>query len=592
MKPTLVMDLEIYVDYFLAAFHDLATGRVRCYEMFPGQALDVAEVEAVLAAATIVTFNGASFDVPLLSMALEGADCQKVKAACDAIIGQNIRSFALEKRFNFQIRDDLDHIDLIEVAPGLSSLKIYGGRLHCQKMQDLPIEPSANIRPDQRASLREYCANDLTVTALLYKKLLPQIELRIKMGQQYGMDLRSKSDAQIAETVIKSEVEKNGKPVTRPDIEAGTTYQYSAPAFIAFQAPGLRELLSSVQACDFTVSGSGKVDEPPWLKKKSVTLGQTSYRMGIGGLHSMESCAAHYADEQTVLIERDVASYYPNIILALGLAPRQMGERFTRVYRSIVERRLAAKHSGDKVSADTLKICVNGSFGKLGSKWSVLFAPDLLICTTLTGQLALLQLIEQLELAGISVVSANTDGIVIKCPKGLVELMDDIVWGWECITGFDTEKTDYRALYSRDVNGYIALKTDGKTKRKGPYAVASLSKSPANDVCVDAAIAFVTEGTPVESFIRACQDIRQFVTIRSVKGGALDQDGQYIGKAVRWYHSTHAVGPLTYKVNGYTVARSDDTKALMELPVALPDDLDYPWYIAEAQSILQDIGVH
>ena len=111
-------------------------------------------------------------------------------------------------------------------------------------------------------------------------------------------------------------------------------------------------------------------------------------------------------------------------------------------------------------------------------------------------------------------------------------------------------------------------------------------------MCVDAAIAFVTDGTPVETYIRACQDIRQFVTIRSVKGGALDQDGHYIGKAVRWYHSTHVVGPLTYKVNGYTVARSDDTKALMELQVALPGDLDYPWYIAEARSILQDIGVH
>ena len=297
------MDLEIYVDYFLAAFHDLETGRGRCFEMFPGQELDVRGIEVILSAATIVTFNGAGFDVPLLSMALGGAGCRQVKAACDAIIGQNIRSFALEKRFNFKIRDDLDHIDLIEVAPGVSSLKIYGGRLHCQKMQDLPIEPSASIQPNQRASLREYCANDLAVTALLYQKLRPQIALRVKMGALYGMDLRSKSDAQIAETVIKSEVEKNGKPVTRPDIEAGTTYRYKAPAFIAFIDPALRDLLLRIQSCDFTVSGSGKVDEPPWLKNKSVTLGQSSYRMGIGGLHSMESCVSHHADDQTVLVE-------------------------------------------------------------------------------------------------------------------------------------------------------------------------------------------------------------------------------------------------------------------------------------------------
>ena len=45
-------------------------------------------------------------------------------------------------------------------------------------------------------------------------------------------------------------------------------------------------------------------------------------------------------------------------------------------------------------------------------------------------------------------------------------------------------------------------------------------------------------------------------------------------------------------MNGYTVARSDDAQALMELPSALPDDLDYPWYVTEAQSILQEIGAH
>jgi hypothetical protein len=590
-KPILVLDLEIYVDYFLAAFRNIETGNVRCFELFDGQALDVDVIRKILKKNTIVTFNGINFDIPILSMALAGAENALLKQACDAIIQNNLRSYALEKRFNFRILADVDHIDLIEVAPGMVSLKIYGGRLHCPKMQDLPIEPSASILPEQRASLREYCGNDLLVTETLYRKLLPQLELREKMSVEYGMDLRSKSDAQIAETVIKSEVERlTFEPVERPEIEAGTEYTYCAPSYIQFIDPVLRGILTRVQTDAFTVTGSGKVNEPDWLKNLKVVIGASTYRMGIGGLHSMEASVSHHADADTVLLERDVASYYPNIILSLGLEPRHMGEAFTRVYRSIVERRLAAKHSGDKVTADTLKICVNGSFGKLGSKWSVLFAPDLLIRTTVTGQLALLQLIEQLELSGIPVVSANTDGIVIKCKKTDVALMDAIVWGWECITGFDTEQTDYAALYSRDVNGYIAVKTNGKTKCKGPYASVSLSKSPASDVCVEAVVTFVKDGTPVDAYIRSCQDIRQFVTIRTVKGGALDQQGAYVGKAVRWYYSTASAGPLTYKVNNYTVPRSEGARTLMELPDSIPADLDYDWYVDEARAILVDIG--
>ena len=118
-----------------------------------------------------------------------------------------------------------------------------------------------------------------------------------------------------------------------------------------------------------------------------------------------------------------------------------------------------------------------------------------------------------------------------------------------------------------------------------------MQKNPTNKVCVDAVITQLVGGPEIADTVRATTDLPAFLTIRKVEGGGKWR-GEYLGKAVRWYHSTHAVGPLTYKVNGYTVARSDDTKALMELPVALPDDLDYPWYIAEAQSILQDIGVH
>lgn len=591
MKPVRVFDLEIYKDYFLVAFRDIKNGKVAAFELFADHPLDVDRIRGIIKASTLVSFNGNNFDVPLLSLALIGADNATLKKASDAIILNNSRSWQLEQKFKFKVIRDIDHIDLIEVAPGIAGLKIYGGRLHCHKMQDLPIDPSASIAPDDRELLRTYCANDLKTTEDLYCKLLPRIELRVQMGEEYSQDLRSKSDAQIAEAVIKSEVEGIiGETVERPVIEAGTQCSYTAPAYIRFETPKLRRVLADLQTDKFVVLDSGKVDEPKWLKDLEVRIGESTYRMGIGGLHSTESATAHVADDDTLLVDRDVESYYPQIILRQGLAPAHMGNAFSTVYRGIVERRLAAKHSGDKIVNETLKITINGSFGKFGSKYSILYSPDLLIATTITGQLALLMLIEQLESSGIPVVSANTDGIVIACPKAKADTMDAIVFGWECVTGFDTEATHYSAIYSANVNNYLALKVDGGHKAKGWFAASGLAKNPSASICTDAVIAHLKNGTPIDSSVEACTDITKFVKIRSVKGGAVDQYGNYLGRAVRWYYSRVVTGPLRYKVNDYIVPRSEGAQALMELPDEFPVDVDHDWYITEAKNILRDIG--
>ena len=589
-RPRVVFDTETYVDYFLASFQNLETQEVVEVEAFDGQELDVARLRAAMSGKTLIGFNSANFDLPVLTLALKGEPPGRIWKAAQAIIRRSYKGWQFEQAWNVKL-PRVDHIDLIEVAPGIASLKIYGGRLHVQRMQDLPFVPDTRIKPEQRALLREYCLNDLAVTAALYERLRPQIELRESMSEEYDLDLRSKSDAQIAEAVLTHQVKAILKrPVERESVEPGTEYQYQPPHWLQFQSQVLRDKLAAITADTFVVQDSGGIAEPLSLLTASVQIGAGAYRMGIGGLHSSEHCQAVEADESHVLVDRDVASYYPAIILRLGLAPRSMGPAFLSAYKTIVERRLAAKASGDKVTADALKITVNGSFGKLGSKWSRLYSPDLLIQTTVTGQLALLMLIEALESEGIQVVSANTDGIVIRAHRGDVGTMTDIIFDWEARTGFDTEETPYRAIYSRDVNNYIAIKPDRGVKLKGAYAQEGLSKNPTNLIAIDAAVAWLRDGTPVDQTIRACSDVRRFVTVRTVKGGAIDQHGQYLGKAVRWYYAHGVQGPLRYQVNNYTVARSDGARPLMELPASLPADINYGWYESEALSILSDVG--
>jgi hypothetical protein len=146
-----------------------------------------------------------------------------------------------------------DHIDIMPLPIGQASLKIYGGRLHAPKMQELPIEPNALITPEQREVLRHYCHNDLQVTRILYDELRPQIALREQMSEQYGIDLRSNSDAQIAESVIKHELEAKNIDCTRPTVKIGTKYKYTTPKHITFKSQLFNDLVTMIERVDFAV---------------------------------------------------------------------------------------------------------------------------------------------------------------------------------------------------------------------------------------------------------------------------------------------------------------------------------------------------
>jgi hypothetical protein len=416
----------------------------------------------------------------------------------------------------------------------------------------------------------------------------------------------------------------------KPQIEVGRTFYYQVPHYIKYESALLNWVLDRVKGAKFVIDYTGEVIKPEGFPLE-FKIADGEYTMGIGGLHSKEKKVSHYAGNDWFLIDRDVASFYPRVILTQGLYPKHLGPAFLRVYKSIVERRLAAKNQAAALKkkwkgqampsdvaamvaeltgiADSLKITINGSFGKFGNAYSMLYSPNLMIQVTLTGQLVLLMLIERLELAGIRVVSANTDGIVIKCHKTQKETLDAIVKQWEADIDCETEETRYKSTHQRDVNSYFAIKEDGEIKVKGAYAEKGsagnsiLSKNPSSLIAADAVKKFLLDGTPVDHTIRACKDIRRFVTVRYVKGGGVKvyaepgkeidslPPNEYLGKVVRWYYSSNVSGDIVYATKGSKVPSSDGARPCMMLPDEFPEDLNYDIYIDKARKILQEVGV-
>ncbi len=604
-RPECVMDSECFINFWSIGFR-ATDGRRRVFELFDGNPLDRQGIATIFRNWRVYTFNGIRYDIPMIMLAMSGASNAELKQFSDDLIQSGVPHWTLMNRKNLTVPDYIDHIDLMNVSPGaptMPSLKIYAGRLHSRKMQELPIEIDERIGEVERQIIRDYHGNDLEVTNDLKNDLKAQLELRALMSDLYGVDLRSKSDPQIAEAVVKHEIEKMlGRRVYPPDIQQGH-FHYQVPAYVRYETPELQEALEFIRTARLKVRYDGGVDAPDRLKKLLLKIGGTSYQMGIGGLHSQEANVSHYSDDEYVLLDRDVTSYYPTSILLQGMYPKHLGPAFLKVYERLYRERIAAKKAGDKNKAESLKLACNGVFGKLGSPFSILYSPHLLIQVTLTGQLAILMLIERLELAGIHVVSANTDGIISKVPRDKRALFNAIFFDWECDTGYTTEETEYISVHSQSVNSYIALK-QGKNgeidaKLKGPFTpsgpglpgASGQKKNPNMDVCSDAVVDFLKTGKPVEDTIRECTDPRRFVVVKRVTGGAKDQAGEKIGKALRWYYATGVSGGFVYVKNGNAVPESIGAKLMMELPDTLPDDVDYDYYIREAYAVLEDLGI-
>lgn len=594
----LIVDTETYPNYFLIQFYDPADNLIYSFDTEDNDDAQRPIVKWILENFLTVGFNTLKFDNCIAALYVNGFGAEELFEAAKELTAFDVRPYLVLKQR--KVKDlKLNCIDLIEVCPLQASLKIYAGRLHGKRLQDLPFKVGTVLTPEQKQVVKHYCANDLFSTFDVLTACREVLELRTLMSQKYGVDLRSKSDAQIAEAVIAHEYARIcGIRPMRPQVQPGARFKYKMPEYLQYRTPVLQNVHRVVSDTWFTIDEEGGVAGFEPLKELQIELGFTKYQMGIGGLHSQESEIQVFADGTHLIVDKDVASYYPSIILNQGLYPKHLGKPFLMIYQQIVTDRLKAKKEKIKTVADTLKIVINGSFGKLGSKWSILYSPDLLIQVTLTGQLTLLLLIETLELAGFPIVSANTDGIVIYPERSRLEEMNAIVANWENTTKFITEETRYLGLFSRDVNNYIAVKEDLSTKRKGEYSnpwadqktiMERFHKNPANLVCVEAITAFLTHGTPIEQTIHSCTDLTKFITIRTVKGGAW-QNGVFLGKSIRWYYSTEKLPPIIYADSGNKVPKTTGAKPMMDLPEVFPSDLDYSWYIQETTSMLWDLG--
>ena len=646
---TIFTDIECYQNYFFIGFKRQHDGkRVGVEFSRRNQNYDRDFVRRILLRNETVGYNSLTYDLPMIWYSLdENVTNEKLKRASDGIIKGNLKPWEVEDFLGIRLPWDVKnrHIDLMEPQPNaFAGLKALNGRMHGTRLQDLPYPPETDPTDAQMDAISDYCLHsDLDATENLWTTLAEPLQLRRALGEKHGLYFMSKSDSQIGEAIVKKRVEEiTGKQIDRPTVKPGTMFRYPVPEFMRFQTPMLQDILERLRTTDFTITSDGKVDMPKWLADTKVTIGATTYQMGIGGLHSTEANRAVHSDEDSALIDADVAGQYPRLILMLGLYPQALGPAFLKVYQEVMDMRIKAKKRAKDIKVELKgvndpdrkkaleqellecqvadkggKIMLNGVYGKLGSRYSALYAPHLMISVTLTGQLTLLMLIERAEAAGIPVVSGNTDGVLFRCPRNLYaglnrdrlnpSPLEAVCSQWERDTVMELEFGEYKSVYNQSVNSYFAIKADGGHKRKGPLGNpwnkdpsdfdpvrGQLMKNPQATICSDAALALIKNGTPIEETIRGSQDIRDFVTVIKASKGATWRS-EYLGKVVRYYWGIDGAAIMEKEPHASTgnfkkVPKSDGAIPCMTLTDKFPRDIDYAKYYDETKDILRDLG--
>ena len=462
-----------------------------------------------------------------------------------------------------------------------------------------------------------YNKNDVFLCCEMVRQKPDEVKLRYSITNAFGVNVLSSARANIADKLtIKFYSNMSGlspKQFIKERTER-TKLSFKKIIFphIKFKTPELQKMLSEMMQVTITRTNKDAFS-------KEIESYGTKYTLATGGIHSQDPPRICRSDDKFVYLHHDYTSYYPSIMISYNIAPKHLDRAtFVKMVDYLKQTRVKCKHTPDseghvmegvpnKIGAEALKIVINSIYGKLGSELFFLYDRFAQMQVTINGQLMTMTLIEELELNGIHVISANTDGIVIKLPRDKFNVYKEITDRWNETNKMGADYEEYQMIASRDVNNYFDIQTDGTIEYKGALDpkqyLKELKKGYDAPVVAIAVFEYLVNNVPVMTTLRNHKDIldfcktqnvgRQFEVVYDVceKGVITHVHSQ---RHVRFYVSTKGV--IIQKENKTTGARSNLAggntvcilNSLDDLPIE-ERNINYGYYYNECYKIIDPI---
>ena len=464
------------------------------------------------------------------------------------------------------------------------------------------------ILDDYIPDMLHYNKNDVFIVCEIARLYSDEIKLRYTISNAYEVNVLNSSRSDMADKLFVKFYSNfsnlqpwqwRGKKTER------TIMNFKKVIFdnVKFKTKELQDFLSEIKTVCLTRTSKDEFE-------RKITIGNTVYTVATGGLHSEDKPRILKSTIKYKYKHWDISSFYPSLMVAYKIAPKHLDEGvFVKLVDYFRTTRIKAKHSVEdlvdgipkKVVAEALKIVINSIYGKFGYEYGDIYDRMCTLRTTINGQLFILMLCEELELNGIPVVSANTDGIVIKLENDKEELFNSISKRWLEYTGLSADSEEYTRYVCRDVNNYFAEETNGKIDYKGdlnPFLYKeNLQKGYNAPIVAKAVVEYFLHDKPVLETFYESTDILDFCKTQNIgrKFNAVYATNEYkeIQRNVRFYVSNRG-GSLfkrdeNMKLNnlcaGYKVTILN---TLDDVPISLRD-INYNYYYEEALKIIDPI---
>ena len=575
-------------------------------------------------------YNNLHYDNPIINYIIEYEDKlmqYNIPTICSSI-------FNLSKTITTSSEDNIDAwkhwkyqiwFDTFDILTMLYSNKLRVGLKEIQvtmqypNVQEFVCDWTKPLPLEDFDSMIDYNINDIESTSELLNRCKKDVDLRIAIEDEYGVRVLSEDGVNIGMKILTQKyLEKTG--LTWQDIKDLRSPMSVIPLkdvilpFIKYDSPILQRVLDDMKNQIVSPGRKGY--------KNKFVFNNLRYSVGVGGIHSVNSPEIIIPRDDEMLIDIDVASLYPSMLIEYEFYPKHLGKEFLEVYKQIKDERIEAKHNGDKVKNETLKLALNGLSGNLQNEHNFCYSPFAVMQIRINGQLLLLMLAEKLTQIGCRIVQANTDGLFVLLKKDVYSEVNSICREWEQLTKLTLEEDRFKAMYQYAINDYFAITEDNKVKEKGMFiTTVKLGKGLTPKIIPKAIISFFKDGISVEDTIKNCTDIRDFLMSEKTgkqwhveymneeqqrtnrfyastnggylwkwKGGDIEEDAYVWDDNINSYrkqgteiNSTPKQYQNMLTASGVTLLNKFDDKPIEERKI------NYRYYIMEAYKIIRDL---
>lgn len=540
--------------------------------------------------------------------------------------GENIEKW---KRWKYQVWfDSFDILTMLysnKLRVGLKEIQVT---MQYKNVQEFVCDWSKPLPIEDFDSMIDYNINDIESTSALLDRCKKDIDLRLAIEDEYGVKVLSKDGVNIGMKILTHKyLEKTG--LTWWDIKDLRSPQAYIPLkdvilpFIKYDSPILKSVLDEMKTQVVSPGRKGY--------EKNFVFGGLRYTVGVGGIHSKNDPEIIIPAEDEMLIDIDVASLYPSMLIEYGFYPKHLGPEFLEVYSQIRSERIEAKHNGDKIKDSTLKLALNGLSGNLQNEHNFCYSTFAVMQIRINGQLLLLMLAEKLVELGCRIVQANTDGLFVLLKKSIYDKVNNVCREWEQLTKLTLEEDRFEAMYQYAINDYIAVKEgytdirdrflageqivqkkktgelyksteqiqDDYIKQKGMFITkVQLGKGLTPKIIPEAVIKYFVDGIPVEDTIKGCKDIKKFLMAEKTgKQWNVEYMKEDIQRTNRFYASTNGGYLWKWKqvgnaekqyqnmlaASGVTLLNKFDDKPIEDRKI------NYRYYLRECYKIIEDL---